>query len=491
MKTLIAIVFLAAGLVLGVLAVPYLQDSHAHQTVSANGGDREVLYYRHPHNPSVTSDEPRKDEMGMDFIPIYAGGGGEAERGVVQISPVVQQNMNVRIGAVARGDLQRTVETVGFVDYDESGLTHVHLRTEGWIEDLRVRTTGERVERGQVLFRLYSPQLINAQEELLHALRRGVSAEPARERLRALGVAAAEVAEIERGGEPRRLIAVRAGGDGVVESLNVRQGMYVTPGTEVMTIADLSTVWVIADLFEHQVDAVTTGGAAHVKLPFRPGEVLEGRVDYIYPSLSSPTRTVRVRLAFDNPGERLKPGMYADVHLAARSLENVLHLPAEAVIRTGRQDRVILALGEGRFQAREVLVGQRANGALELIEGVEQGERVVLSGHFLLDSEAAAGAELNRMTKDDDTIAEDGVWADGRLNSVDAEAGVLNLDHDPIPEVGWPAMTMDFNVSPTVTLDGLQTGMAVRFRMVEREDFVYEITAIEPADSDHGGHSHD
>ncbi|WP_299310756.1 efflux RND transporter periplasmic adaptor subunit [uncultured Halomonas sp.] len=330
MKAFAVIVLLGAGAAAGAAAVTYWPDSHAH-VAEASGtanGEREILYYRHPHNPSVTSPEPRKDEMGMDFIPIYAGG-GDATPGTVSISPVVQQNMNVRIGSVARGDLARLVETVGFVDYDESRLSHVHLRTQGWIEELSVRTTGERVEEGQLLFRLYAPELVNAQEELLHVVRRGGSPAPARERLRALGVSAAEIAEIERAGQPRRLIAVRANQGGVVESLNVREGMYVTPGTEVMTI-----------LFEHQVDAVARGDAAHVKLPFRPGERLEGKIDYIYPSLNSPTRTVQVRLTFDNPGERLKPGMYADVQLTTRPLQGVLYLPAEAVIRTGRQDQI-------------------------------------------------------------------------------------------------------------------------------------------------------
>ncbi|MCE8049865.1 efflux RND transporter periplasmic adaptor subunit [Halomonas daqingensis] len=486
MKALAVIVLLGAGAAAGAAAVIYWPDSHAHvaQAAGAANGERQVLYYRHPHNPSVTSPEPRKDEMGMDFIPIYAGD-GDATPGTVSISPVVQQNMNVRIGSVARGDLARLVETVGFVDYDESRLSHIHLRTQGWIEDLSVRTTGERVEEGQLLFRLYSPELVNAQEELLHVMRRGGSPAPARERLRALGISAAEIAEIERAGQPRRLISVRAGQSGVVESLNVREGMYVTPGTEVMTIADLSQVWVIADLFEHQVDAVARGDAAHVKLPFRPGERLEGKIDYIYPSLNSPTRTVQVRLAFDNPGERLKPGMYADVQLTTRPLQGVLYLPAEAVIRTGRQDRVILALGEGRFQAREVQVGRRANGDLEIIEGLKEGERVVLSGHFLLDSEAAASAELARMTEAEEESADDDIWADGRLLGIDRDARMLNVDHEPIPLLGWPAMVMDFAMADGLELDGLHDDMPMRFRMREREEFVFEITAIEPLAHDH------
>ncbi|MBW6392449.1 efflux RND transporter periplasmic adaptor subunit [Billgrantia antri] len=487
MKTLAVIALLGMGAAAGAAAMNYWQDSSTHGIAAAEASSegREILYYRHPHNPSVTSPEPRKDEMGMDFIAIYAGGADAATPGTVSISPAVQQNMNVRIGSVARGDLVRQIETVGFVDYDESSLSHVHLRTQGWIEDLSVRTTGERVEAGQLLFRVYSPELVNAQEELLHIVRRGGNAAPARERLRALGVGAAEITEIERAGEPRRLVSVWADQGGVVEALNVREGMFVTPGTEVMTIADLSRVWVIADLFEHQVDAVARGDAAQVQLPFRPGELLTGRVDYIYPSLSSPTRTVQVRLAFDNPGERLKPGMYADVYLAPRPLQGVLYLPAEAVIRTGRQDRVIQALGEGRFQAREVQVGRRANGDLEIIEGLKEGERVVLSGHFLLDSEAAASAELGRMNEAAEEGTGEEVWASGRLLAIDAESRQLHVDHAPIPQLGWPAMSMDFAAADDLELDGLRDDMAMRFRMREREEFVYEITAIEPLAHDH------
>jgi membrane fusion protein, copper/silver efflux system len=423
----------------------------------------------------------------MDYVPIYAGAEGGGADGTVRISPVVMQNMNVRTAGVARGDLERHVETVGFVDYDEAGLTHVHLRTEGWIEELMVRTTGARVEQGQPLFRLYSPMLVNAQEELLQVVRRGGSVEPARERLRALGLGNDEIRAIERAGEPRRVITVRARRGGVVQKLNVAEGMYVMPGTEVMTIADLSRVWIVADLFEHQVDSVAAGRAASVTLPFRRGEVLEGKVDYVYPELAGATRTVRARLVFDNPGERLKPGMYADVRLQADSLSNVLHVPAEAVIRTGRQDRVIVAVGEGRFQARPVALGRRAGDRLEIASGLREGERVVTSGQFLIDSEASVTAELNRMD-DAEPEADEEVWADGRINEVDAAGRQVNLYHEPIPQIGWPAMTMDFAVADDVSLEGIQPAMAVRFRMREREEFVFEITAIQPASHDEHDH---
>lgn len=488
MKTLIAIFFLFLGAAGGAGALHYWQNLHNPGAIAgAASGERVILHYRHPHNPTITSVTPRKDEMGMDYVPIYAdAAGGDDPPGTVRVSPTVQQNMNVRIGAVTRGDLPRTIATVGFVEYDEAGLSHVHLRTEGWIEALEVRTTGEGVEAGQRLFQLHSPALVNAQEELLLAVRRGGSVEPARERLRILGVSSAEIAAIERSGEPRQRVSIHARHGGVVERLNVAEGMYVTPGTEVMTIADLSRIWVLADLFEHQADAVAVGQAARVSLPFRSGEVLHGRVDYVYPSLNGPTRTLRARLVFDNPEIRLKPGMYADVELEVGPLTDVLHLPAEAVIRTGRQDRVILALGEGRFQARPVAIGRRAGERLEILAGLGEGERVVLSGHFLIDSEASVTAELTRMTPAEPEPESDGsVWAAGRINAIDLEYHELNLDHEAIPAIGWPAMTMDLEVAPEVVLEGLTPGLEIRFRMHEREEYVYEITAIEPVIHDH------
>lgn len=485
MKTLpLFLLVLLVGAATGAGAVYwYLLHGMDHGRAEAADGDndRDILYYRNPMDSSITSPEPRQDHMGMDYIPVYADNGEEQEPGTVRIRTGVLQNMNVRTAPAERGSLRRRVEAFGLVDYDEAGIHHAHLRTEGWIEDLRVRTTGERVGEGQILFRLYSPTLVNAQEELLQAARRGGGLDSARERLHALGMSRAEIAEVERDGRARQLITVRAMHDGVVKELHVREGMFARPEDMVMTIADLSRVWVLADLFESQADGITVGAEAQVLLPFRPGESLTATVDYLYPALASPSRTVRARLVLDNPDGRLRPGMYARVRIEAEAIRDVLHVPAEAVIRTGRQSRVIVDRGEGRFQAREVRVGRGNGERLEIRAGLEAGDRVVTSGQFLIDSESSVVAELDRMDgRDGEDHPE--IMASGEVDAVDAEAGTITLSHAPIPELDWPAMTMEFELAEALDVAGIDAGMQVEFRMVQPQAGVYRVTGIDPVD---------
>ncbi|TNF95145.1 MAG: efflux RND transporter periplasmic adaptor subunit, partial [Gammaproteobacteria bacterium] len=251
-------------------------------------GERKILYYRHPHDPSITSDGPRKDEMGMDFIAIYEEGGAS-----VKISPTVVQNMGVRTALVERDKLWRRIDTVGYVDFDESNLSHIHLRTDGWIEQLAVKSEGERVSKDDILFQLYSPTLINAQEEYLQAIasknERLISA--SRERLFSLGVSGGQINQLAKSRKVIQKLNIYAPQNGIVAKLNVREGMFVKPATEVMMLADLSTVWLLAEVFESQADWVKVGAPADVKLSYIPGKEWEGEVEYIYPSLDPKTRT--------------------------------------------------------------------------------------------------------------------------------------------------------------------------------------------------------
>ena len=487
-KLLFALLMLLLGGVTGAAATYwYLLHGMEHDQAEAVDADREILYYRNPMDSSITSPEPRQDHMGMDYIPVYADDNGdEKEPGTVRIRSAVLQNMNLRSATAERGELVRPVDAFGVVDYDEAGLSHVHMRTEGWVEELQVRTIGEQVEAGQLLFRLYSPTLVNAQEELLQSVRRGEGLEPARERLRALGMRSQDIREVERTGNVRHRVPVHAAHDGIVQELQIREGMFVTPVDSLMTIADLSRVWMLVDLFEKQSDGISIGQRAEVHLSSRPGESLQSRVDFIYPALATPTRTVRARLLLDNPDRALKPGMYARVRLDAETITDAVHVPAEAVIRTGRQSRVIVDRGEGNFQAREVRVGRRAGDRLEILKGLEDGERVVTSGQFLIDSESSVTAELGRL--DEPTADEDEreISAEGVVNAIDVDAGTINLSHAPIPELDWPEMTMDFELADDLSLEGITPGAEVRFRMTRPEAGVYRVVAIEVPD-DNGG----
>jgi Cu(I)/Ag(I) efflux system membrane fusion protein len=356
-----------------------------------------------PMHPQIIRDRPGSCPIcGMDLVPLELGAAsaGTGEAPEVRIAPEVVNSLGVRTASVDRGPLWRAIKTVGYVDYDESRLSHVHLRTEGWIERLHVRSEGERVRRGELLFELYSPSLVNAQEEYLQALEVENKSliEASRERLIALGLRESQVNTLHRSRKVEQKVSISALQDGVVATLNVREGMYVKPATEVLSLADLSSVWLLAEVFEQQSEWVKVGQPADVRLSFLPGQQWEGRVEYIYPSLDPKTRTLKVRLRFDNPQERLKPNMYADVTLYGGPKQDVLYIPREGLIRTGTQQRVILSLGEGRFRAREVVAGMESGDLVEIASGLEEGDEVVISGQFLIDSEASLKASLMRMS---------------------------------------------------------------------------------------------
>jgi membrane fusion protein, copper/silver efflux system len=364
-------------------------------TTSQN--ERRILFYRHPMDPSVTSSTPQKDSMGMDFIPVYAdeAGGGP----IITVSPEVVNNLGVRTEKVKRETLARRIDTVGYIGYNESLIGHVHLRTEGWIERLTVNTIGDRVKQGQLLFTLYSPTLVNAQEEYVQALERGNERliNASRQKLKALGISAAQIENLTKTRKVERTVNIFAHQSGVIADLMVREGMYVEPATETMSIVDLRKVWLLAEVFERQAGWVEVGQQADARVPSIPGQNWEGTVDYIYPSLDPVTRTLKVRLKFDNPGELLKPNMFAYISILASPRADVLTVSRDAVIHDRDGERVILALGEGRFMPRTVRIGIESDGYVEVLEGLAENEEVVISAQFLLDSEASLRASFRRM----------------------------------------------------------------------------------------------
>ncbi|MBI3187193.1 MAG: efflux RND transporter periplasmic adaptor subunit, partial [Gammaproteobacteria bacterium] len=354
----------------GMNLVPMKQDD----TATAEPAEKKILYYRHPHKPEITSDKPMQDEMGMDFVPVY----GETTGAEVRISPAVENNMGVRTAKVERNKLWRRIDTVAYVDYDGSKVGHVHPRTDGWIEQLAISSEGERIKKGDRLFNVYSPTLVNAMEEYLQVLRTNNTRllEASKDRLMALGVAEKLISQLEKNRKVPRNVPLYAPQDGVVSVLNVREGMYVGPEMEVMRLADLSSVWLLADVFEHQADWVRLGQSAEVKLSYLPGKTWEGKVEYIYPSLDPKTRTLKVRLRFENADESLKPNMFAHVSIFGGATDNVLVIPREALIRTGQSERVIVSLGNGRFSPRTVVEGTESGDYVAIIQGLEEGESV-------------------------------------------------------------------------------------------------------------------
>lgn len=366
--------------------------------------ERKVLFYRNPMNPSVTSPVPAKDEMGMEYVPVYAEGDARAVPGTVTVDPAIAQNIGVRVAVAERRTMTRQVRTVGRVDYDEQGLAHVHLRSEGWVEKLLVAETGQAVKAGQPLLTLYSPLIVSTEQEYRLALR-GVAAlgddtpleiaEQARallastaERLRLLDVPEAELMRLQRGGDIRREITLAAPASGIVQYIGAREGQFLAAQADVFRIANLSTVWVLADLYEDEVPWVQVGDRAELRLRGMPGDALQARVDYVYPYLEGKTRTQKVRLVLPNPEGRIKPEMYADVTLDAGRRIEAVTVPDAAVVRSGTRTQVFVQTAPGRFEPREVQLGATAGGYVQVLGGVDAGESVVVSSQFLIDSES-------------------------------------------------------------------------------------------------------
>ncbi len=446
--------------------------------------DKEILYWVAPMDPNYRRDKPGKSPMGMDLIPFYAG--EDAGGSTVTISPAVVQNLGVRTAMSERTRLWRGIDTVGYVDFDESKVSHIHLRTEGWIEKLVIESEGDRVKKGEFLFDVYSPLLVSAQEELITAIATGnknlIAA--SKERLSALGISDKQIRELQKTRKVKQIISVYSPQDGVVSHFPVRDGMFVKPTQDVMTLADLSSVWLLAEVFERQAEWVEVGQPAEVRLSYIPGRVWKGKVEYIYPTLDAKTRTLKVRLRFDNPGEKLKPNMYANVKIFGGAKEDTIVIPLEALIRTGREERVIIALGDGRFEARKVIAGIESGEYVEILEGLDANEKVVTSGQFLIDSEASMRASLNRMSDPQDAESSDAsdssakaVSGNGVIQEINADENTVNLKHEAIDALGWPAMTMDFSVMPDVDLSKLSVNEGVMFQLEKHGDS-YMITAI-------------
>ena len=485
------IVALIIGLAGGVLISNYtilgkpLQFKGADKNRTAKDSvEKEPLYWVAPMDPNYRRDEAGKSPMGMDLIPVFAGDSStDDDSNSISISPVVEQNLGVRTSKAERRSLWRKIEATGYIGYDESRLSQINVRTEGWVQRLLVETEGERVSKGQLLFEFYSPQLVNAQKEYIQAKRRNDSrlVAAAEKKLLALGMVEAGIQRLNKSGKVSETIQVMAPQDGIITRLNVQEGIFIKPATEVMSLADLSSVWLQAGVFESQADWVAEGQSAEARLNYMPGEVFSGRVDYVYPVLDPVTRTLQVRLRFENPGERMKPNMYAHVTIFGKSHPGALSIPREALIRGARFDRVVVALGDGRFTVREVISGIESGKWVEIKSGLEVGDEVVTSAQFLIDSEASMAGSIQRL--DSTAMMADGgtdkvVFANGIVQAIDTETRRIRVSHSPIEDLGWAAMTMEFDVLPGVGLDSIQIGQNIRFELHASEVGDYEINIL-------------
>tara|TARA_B100000745_G_C20148401_1_gene393746 strand:+ start:106 stop:1614 length:1509 start_codon:yes stop_codon:yes gene_type:complete len=443
--------------------------------------EKEPLYWVAPMDPNYRRDQPGKSPMGMDLIPVFEEetGSDSSGPGTIKISPEVVNNLGVRTAKVQRQSLHSQIKTVGYVRYDEDRLIHLHPRVEGWIEKLYVKAAGDPVTKGQPVYELYSPQLVNAQEELILALNRNNQRliQAAEDRLRALQLTNAFIRKLKHNKKVKQTITFQAPQGGVIDNLNIREGFYVKPGTTLMSIGALNVVWVEAEIFERQASQVAAGNPVTMTLDYLPGKEWQGSVDYVYPSLDAKTRTLRVRLRFDNENNTLKPNMFAQVVIHTSDQEDTLIIPREAVIRTGEQDRVVIALGDGRFKSLEVELGRMDEQYAEILKGLSIEDRVVTSAQFLLDSESSKNSDFKRMHHESHNKPET-VWVEATINSMMAAHRKVNLTHQAISDWDWPAMTMDFTVDKSVDISRLQNGMTLHIEIEQVEKNTYAIVDV-------------
>ena len=378
-------------------------------------GDREVLFYRNPMDPNITSPVPRKDEMGMDYVPVYAEEAESfaAQGAVVTIDPAIQQNMNVVTQRVQRRDIAHKIRTVGYLGYDQERMVSVTTKYPGFIEKTYVNHIGQSVRKGEPLFEIYAPELVQTEQELLAAVRyaRNLSAAPddargraealleaARQRLRYWDVSVEQIRQLEETGEVFRTLQVVAPSSGVImKRMPGLEGMATKPGMELLHIADLSNLWLTVEVFDEQLPWLDTGSSATVTLSYFPGVSYRGRVRYIEPEVSEKTRTIQLTLDVPNRDRRLRVGMYATVVFEPVAATDVITVPAASVIRTGKRDVVVVAIGDGRFAPREVVLGPRGDGFIQVLEGLSDGDEVVISAQFLIDSESNLREAIQKM----------------------------------------------------------------------------------------------
>lgn len=378
----------------------------AEEPQAAPPPERKALFYRNPMNPEITSPVPAQDEMGMDYIPVYPeeSTAGDAPTGTVRIDASLVQDIGVRTAQVSRAVMSRDIRTIGRVTYDEQRVARLHPKYDGWVEKLFIDKTGEQIKQGSMLLSIYSPQLVATQEEYLLALdsvaelhdspfadvRNGATSllRSAKQRLQLLDMPEHQIRQLAQTHQVMKGVHIHSPFDGVVMNIGAREGERITPATELYMITDLSRVWVIVDIYEDDMPWVRKGDTANIQVAAIPGHTFHGKVAYIYPYMEARTRTIKVRIELDNPELALKPEMFANVNIAADKHIDALVVPSEAIVRTGTQEQLFVQRAPGQFEPRKVVIGVVSNGQTQIISGLNEGEVVVTSSQFLIDSES-------------------------------------------------------------------------------------------------------
>lgn len=461
-------------------AAPAIEEA---EPGSGEGGaeERKVLYWHDPMVPGPRFDKPGKSPfMDMDLVPVYADEG--SDDGSVSISPRIQQNLGIRTAEVTKGSLAPVVEAVGSVAYNERDVALVQARSNGFVERLHVRATLDPVKKGQPLAELYVPEWVAAQEDYLYVKRMedSVLLDAARQRMRLAGMTEDQIRRVAKSGKVQARITVNAPIAGVVDELNVREGTTVMSGMPMFRINGLDPIWVHAEVPENLASHVQPGSTVEARTPSFPETTFKGKVSAILPEVNAATRTIKARIELANPGGRLVPGMFATVNFTPAAREDILTVPTEAIIETGKRSIVMVSEGEGKFAPVDVETGIEVDGRTEIRKGLQAGQKVVASGQFLIDSESSLRGSIARMTEapaSDTGVKQNQTHSgDGVVESIDEDEIVLS--HGPIASLKWGEMTMGFQLPPAVLPADIKEGDRVSFELHVPEEGVYEIIRI-------------
>lgn len=510
---------LGAGLLLsalGLLAYLLLAPNHD-ITGSSNVGDagaNEPLYWVAPMDPNFKRDKPGKSPMGMDLVPVYEESRANDSPGTVSIDPVTVQNLGVKTSTVKAVIPSATISAVGQVHYAQDAIEHVHPRIEGWIEVLNVRTQGDFIQKDEPLYSIYSPELVNAQEEFVIALNQKNQGQnnlalinAARARLRGLAVPLSQIALLEKTRKVSQTVTVLAPATGFIDALNVQQGMYVKPGMTLLSIASLDRVWVVADVFPSDASMLSLGQSASITSSDYVGKTFDAELDYIYPVLSATTRTVQARFVVNNlrheDGDKLshwlKPAMYTNVQLSygsehpTKQIDTILAVPKQAVIRTGKSNRVVLALGDGKYKSIEVVLGKDFDDVFEVLDGLVEGDEIVTSAQFLIDSESSINSDFMRMTSTEKRMNAS-AWTQAVVNEVFEDRNMINITHGPLDAFDMMGMTMNFTLANDIALSDFKVGMEIHIEVIRKPSGMFQIKTVHFVDNkstEHSGSTHE
>ncbi|AFJ45167.1 efflux RND transporter periplasmic adaptor subunit [Shimwellia blattae] len=482
-----------AGYWLGHTSSPSTAQPGANPAATADNTGRKVLYWYDPMSPNARFDKPGKSPfMDMDLVPRYADEGDEQNG--VRISAAQQQNLGVRTARVTRRTMASHSDAFGTVATDERSVEAIPALASGVVEKLYVNATQQFVKRGEPLALLWYPQWAAAQQEYLAVRRMGDSAltAAARARLQLQFMPESVIRSAERHGKPQTRVTLTAPADGYISKLNIRAGTQVAAAQELFELSSLDPVWIVISYPENQASQITTGSKLEATTQSWPGKVFQGRVEELLPDLDVTTRTLQARVVLDNPQHLLKPGMYLQTRLAQGGpAPSVLAIPQEALIMTGSNNRVLVTKGDGWFTPVTVTAGRSQDGWTEITAGLSEGQNVVTSGQFLIDSEASLRSALPQMSDTTQPAAEKKTAATysttGVVNALNSAEGTVTLSHQPVPALKWPAMTMDFTITPALSRN-LHPGDQVMFSFSVSEEGA-AITTIMPAGQmNHTGH---